>query len=108
MPPKSVPPKGPGSDEPFTYETSLTNEDDTPYVITVPSMAVMPKPNQFKFLRLQKADRTGVLATDYLLELGIGRELMDELERLPGDESLDFMTKWSEHSGVALGESRAS
>ena len=99
---------GAGSDEPFVYESSLTDADGTPYVITVPSLATLPKPNQFKLLRLQKQDRSGILATDYMLEMGIGRDLMDRLEDLPGDESAEFMTKWAEHSGVALGESRAS
>ena len=100
--------KGPGSDEDFVYESTLLDEDGKKITITVPSLAVMPKPNQFKLIRLQKADQSGILATDYLLENGIGRELMDLLEELPGDESNEFMEKWTEHSGLSLGESRAS
>jgi hypothetical protein len=100
--------KGPGSDEPFVFTSSLTDDEDNPVVFTVPSLAVIPKPNQFKLLRLQKSDPSGVLATDLMLEAGIGRDLMDQLEELPGDESDKFMKDWADHSGVSLGESKAS
>jgi hypothetical protein len=43
-----------------------------------------------------------------MLEAGIGRDLMDQLEELPGDESDKFMKDWADHSGVSLGESKAS
>ena len=97
-----------GSDEPFSFESSLLDDDGNRIVFTVPSLAVIPKPNQFKLIRLQKADPTGILATDYTLEVGIGREMMDQLEELPGEESDEFMEAWAKHSGVALGESKAS
>lgn len=103
-----TPKKGHGSDDDFEFTSSMTDDDGNPIVITVPSLAVTPKPNQFKLLRLQKKDASGVLATDYLLEIAIGREMMTELEDLPGDESTEFMTQWAEHSGVTLGESSAS
>ena len=105
MPPKknspAVPAKNAGSDDDFVFESTIGT-------ITVPSLATTPKPNQFKLLRLQKNDKTGVLATDYLLEIAIGREKMEELEGLEGDESTKFMEDWAEHSGVSLGESKAS
>ena len=97
----ALPAKSAGSDDDFVFESSIGT-------ITVPSLAVTPKPNQFKLLRLQKNDKTGVLATDYLLEIAIGREKMEELEELEGDESAKFMEDWAEHSGVSLGESKAS
>ena len=100
--------KGPGSDEDFVFESSLTDDDGQTIVFTVPSLAVVPKPNQFKLLRLQRTDPSGVLATDLMLELAIGRELMEQLEELPGDESDTFMKDWADHSGVSLGESKAS
>jgi hypothetical protein len=100
--------KGPGSDDDFVFKSTLLDDDNNPVVFTVPSLAVIPKPNQFKLLRLQKQDSSGVLATDLMLECGIGRDLMEQLEELPGDESNDFMTQWAEHSGVSLGESKAS
>jgi len=105
---KTVSKKGPGSDEDFVFTSSLLDDDDQPIVFTVPSLAVVPKPNQFKLMRLQKSDPSGVLATDYLMELAIGRELMEELEELPGDEGDTFMKEWGDHSGVTLGESKAS
>lgn len=100
--------KGPGSDDDFVFTSSLRDDANNPVVFTVPSLAVIPKPNQFKLLRLQKSDPSGVLATDLMLESGIGRDLMDQLEELPGDESNEFMTQWADHSGVSLGESKAS
>jgi len=105
---KPVSKKGPGSDEDFVFESSLTDDDGQPVVFTVPSLAVVPKPNQFKLLRMQKSDPSGVLATDLMLESAIGRELMEQLEELPGDESDKFMKDWADWSGVALGESKAS
>jgi hypothetical protein len=103
MPPKkqlsaATPAKDAGSDADFVFESSIGT-------ITVPSLATTPKPNQFKLLRLQKTDKTGVLATDYLLEIAIGREKMEEFEDLEGDESATFMEQWAEHSGVSLGGS---
>lgn len=100
--------KGSGSDEPFSFPSSLKDDDGEQITITVPSLAVMKRPNQFKLLRLQKQDHSGVDSTEYLLRHGLGDELMELLEELPGEESDEFMKQWTEHSGVSLGESRAS
>jgi hypothetical protein len=43
-----------------------------------------------------------------MLEAAIGRDMMEQLEELPGDESDKFMKDWADHSGVGLGDSRAS
>ena len=105
--------KGSGSDEPFTYESPTlkeTNDDgeEVPWSITVPSMSVMPRPNQYKLLRLQDEDPTGVRSTRFLFQNGIGKELLQKLEDLPGEEEEDFTRMWQEHSGITLGELKAS
>lgn len=105
---------GSGSDEDFVFETSLTEEVEdedgnvtvVPVVLTVPSMAKIT-PNSTKMTRLYKQDPSGLAAADHLLDLALG-DLREIVESLPGGEEQEFLKAWREHSGVGLGESRAS
>ena len=47
-------------------------------------------------------------ATFYLLELALSPENYAVLEDLPGDELETFLEEWQDHSGLTLGEYRAS
>lgn len=89
-----------GSDEPFVYTS--TDGD----VITVPSMAVAPRPSQTKVLRAS-ADKNQALVALLLLEAAAGDQ-MGAIDELPPAEQETFLLAWREHSGVGLGESRAS
>lgn len=99
--------KGSGSDEPFDWPSSLVDDDDQPIVITVPSLAVMPKPNQFELLDIQDT-RGPAAATNFILKNGLEPDLLALIRTLPGQESEDFMRAWVKWSGVSLGESRVS
>ena len=104
--------KGKGSDEPFTFVTTLLDDDDQPISITVPSLA-LTKPNGFKLHLLRKEDPSGFLVNDHLLRLSLGDgdeagDILEILAELSGEEAEQFQTQWREHSGVGLGESRAS
>jgi len=92
---------GPGSDEDFVFPSSVGE-------ITVRSLAVIPKPNQLKIVRLEKDDPSHMAATFYLLELALSPENYAILEDLPGDELETFLEEWQDHSGLTLGEYRAS
>lgn len=103
--------KGSGSDDPFTFTTSLVGDDDAPVVITVPSLSKV-EVNEFKLHLLRKKDPSGVLAQDYVLRLSVGDDQADDvlsvLAELPAHESNEFQAQWSAHSGVNPGESKAS
>lgn len=92
---------GPGSDEDFTFDSSAGE-------ITVRSLATIPKPNQLKLVRLEKDDPTHMASTFYLLQLALTPEGYESLEELPGDELEKFLAEWQDHSGLTLGEFRAS
>lgn len=98
--PKKSDDRGPGSDEDFVY---TTDAGDT---ITVPSMAVAPRPSQVQLLRAG-AQRNDALAALLLLEAAAG-DAIDDIDALPSAEQNAFMEAWRAHSGVGLGESRRS
>lgn len=101
--------KGPGSDEPFEWTCrTVTDEKDEPIVLSVPSVSKLPKPNRFKFLRLQDEDPSGVKATRYILTNGLGPDTMEVLENMTDGEDAEFTDEWEAHSGTTLGKFAAS
>jgi hypothetical protein len=118
----SAPKPGGGSDEPFTWESPTVKVEVegpkdkdgkrtttvVPWSVTIPSLTKLPRPNQMTMLRLQKADKSGVDATDYMLRNGLGDEVMERFEDLPGEEMDQLLEEWADHSGISLGEYRAS
>lgn len=102
-----------GSDEPFSFVTSLTrktDDGDEPIVITVPSLAKV-KINEYKLQLLR--EQSAVKAVGYSLRcsLGVGQEadeIMLLLAELDPDEAVRFTEEWQKHSGVSQGESKAS
>lgn len=103
--------KGSGSDDPFTFTTSLEDDDGKPITITVPSLSKV-EVNEFKLHLLRKEDPSGLLAQDYVIRLSVGDDQADDvlstLAELPPHESNEFQSQWTEHSGTSLGESKAS
>lgn len=102
-----------GSNEPFSFTTSLTRQTDAgdePVVITVPSLAKV-QINEYKLQLLR--EQSAVKAVGYSLRcsLGVGPEadeVMMLLADLPPDEATRFTEEWQQHSGVSQGESKAS
>ena len=108
MPAKKTPaPKrGPGSDEDFTYESSVGE-------ITVPSLSKAPAPNAWQMMEIESIDNPRVRnARESLLFLtlavGDDPETVNLVKKLDMVEFGDFLEAWGEHSGVSLGESKAS
>lgn len=99
--PAPEPADGPGSDAPFTF-TALSGE-----AITVPSLAVAPRPNQ---LRLTRAKARGAIdeVVTMVTEAACTPGQLDFLEQLENDDLERFYTEWGEWSGITSGESRAS
>lgn len=93
--------RGPGSDEDFTFET---NDGKT---IVVPSLAVAPRVKGVAMLRAQ-ADKNPALGTLLMLEAAAGPKAMKLIEDLSDEECMEFIEQWGDHSGVGLGESKAS
>ena len=97
--PKPAAATGPGSDDDFTMDTSVGE-------ITVPSLAVAPQPGP---IQLSEAVADGNQALAFLLMLRAATgDKYELIKSLPGDEQNDFLEAWAEHSGVRLGESKAS
>lgn len=101
-----------GSNEPFSFVTSLTRETDDgqePIVITVPSLATV-KLNEFKMQLLR--EKSPIAAAGYGLRCSLGdaksSEVLELLAELDPDEATRFSEEWREHSGVSQGESSAS
>jgi hypothetical protein len=96
----AAPAVGPGSDDPFTFKSSLGD-------ITVPSLSVAPKPNA---LAVAAAKRRGQMdeIVAMLTEAAASPEAWELLTTIPNEELEDFYTQWGRHSGITPGESRAS
>ena len=98
--PVPEPTVGHGSDEPFTFASSLGP-------ITLPSLATAPRPNP---MALKDAQVEG----DYLtvlwlvLKAAASPETWDVIKRLPGDEFERLSTDLGVHSGISVGELQAS
>lgn len=99
-PKKTAAKRGPGSDDDFTWESPAGT-------ITVPSLAVAPRVSGMKMLRAQ-ADKNPALGTLLMLEAAAGPKAMKVLEELSDEDLMEFIEAWGDHSGVGLGESRAS
>lgn len=93
-------PDGHGSDDPFTFQSSKGP-------ITVPSLAVAPRPNQ---LRLTRAKMRGAIdeVVTMVTEAACTSEQIDLLAGLENDELEDFYAQWGAWSGITSGESQAS
>lgn len=103
MPPARRTPKAPartGSDAPFVYITDAGDQ------ITVPSIAVAPRPSPIKLLRAQAANNQAAAAL-LVFESACG-DALEQIEALSDDEQNRFLAAWGEHSGTSLGESKPS
>lgn len=90
---------GPGSNEPFTYVT------DTGKSVTLTSLA---KP--FKTageLRTHRKD-SGLDLAYYVIERDSDPEQMAAVDEMSMEEFDRFSKLWTSHSGISLGESKAS
>lgn len=99
-----------GSNEPFTFTTSVIGDDGEPVVITVPSLAKV-KLNEYKLQLLREESPVKAIGYSIRCTLGTGEEanqLMLLLAELDPDESTRFTEEWQAHSGVSQGESKAS
>lgn len=93
---------GPGSDEPFTYES-------TSGTIVVPSLSKMPKPKGLAMLRIQAEKDPVVREAMMILTMlqnaaGEGTAALRTIGQLDYEELGEFMSQWAEHSGVGAGE----
>lgn len=101
---------GKGSDEPFSFPTSIAGEDGEPVVITVPSLAKV-KLNEYKLQLLREESAVKAVGYSIRCSLGTGPEadrVMHLLAELDPDEAIRFTEEWQAHSGVSRGESKAS
>jgi len=87
---------GPGSDEPFTYETPHGT-------LTVPSLSKMPMGLIRKTRKLPAAEQMFTI-----LESIVPPEAMEIVDQMTAVEFADFQDAWQQHSGVDAGESPAS
>lgn len=100
---KAVAKRGPGSDEDFVFDSSVGE-------IVVQSLAKAPKPNAWEMLELEIETNERIRnakANMMMIKLASG-DAFDLVKQLDVEEMGEFITAWGEHSGVGLGESRAS
>jgi hypothetical protein len=93
---QSVPEPGPGSDEDFTFESSVGP-------ITVPSMSMIP----FGVMRKARKE-PGAEQTYAVIEAIASPEALALIDQLPAREIAAFSEAWAAHSGASVGESAAS
>lgn len=104
---KALPAKrGPGSDDDFTYESSFGE-------ITVPSLSKAKAPNAWQMMEIEAISDPRVRnARESLLFLtlavGDDPDSIELVKKLDMVEFGEFLQEWGEHSGVSLGESKAS
>src|SRR5690348_13148024 len=100
----SAAPKPTGSDEDFVFESSEGT-------ITVPSLAVAPQPPPVIVTEIvdEYEDRRASVKLNLLfLRTACGDEMYAKVRLLQASELSEFTEKWQEHSGISLGEFRAS
>lgn len=100
----SAAPKPVGSDEDFEFESSEG-------LIVVPSLAVAPQPPPVVVTEIvdEYEDRRASVKLNLLfLRTACGDEMYAKVRLLRAAELADFTAKWQEHSGISLGEFRAS
>jgi hypothetical protein len=103
-PKKLSAPKPVGSDEDFEFESSEG-------VITVPSLSVAKQPAPIVVTEIVSEfddQRSNAKLNLLFLRTAAGDEAYAVIRLLPAGELKDFTEKWQEHSGVTLGEFRAS
>jgi hypothetical protein len=98
-------PVGHGSDDPFTFTWDDGTKDGG--AITVPSLAVAPRPNQLKLTRAKMRGAIDEVVT-MVTEAACTPEQLDTLSELSSDELERFYAEWGAWSGITSGESRAS
>lgn len=91
---------GPGSDAPFTFESSRGE-------VTVASLVAEPHPNPLAMMDAQERGAQAELVM-LLTRTKASADGFRILKALPADELERFYTAWGAHSGVTPGESRAS
>lgn len=108
MPPKSkaAAKRGPGSDDDFTYDSSVGE-------ITVPSLSKAKAPNAWQMMEIESIENPRVRnARESMLfvQLAVGDdpEVQALVKQLDIVEFGEFLEAWGEHSGVQLGEYKAS
>jgi hypothetical protein len=92
----AAPEPGPGSDEDFTFESSVG-------AITVPSMAMVP----FGVMRKARKE-SGMEQTFAVIEAIASPEALELIDQLGAREIAAFNEAWAAHSGASMGESSAS
>lgn len=97
---------GPGSDEDFTFPSSLGE-------ITVPSLSKAKTPNAWQMMEIEAIENTRVKnARESLLflTLAIGDDpkTVAIVKQFDMVEMGEFLEAWGKHSGVSLGEFKAS
>lgn len=104
MPPKKTVAKtGPGSDDDFTFPSSVGD-------ITVPSLAKAKAPNAWAMMELEAIEDKrvkGARESMLFVQLAAGDDPVSlaRIKQLDMVEFGDFMEKWGSHSGVELGNS---
>jgi len=106
MPPKSkavAQKRGPGSDEDFTFDSSVGE-------ITVPSLSKAKPPNAWQIMEIESIENPRVRnARESMLfvELSVGDnpDALALVKQLDTVEFGEFLDAWGEHSGVSLGNS---
>lgn len=98
--------RGPGSDEDFEYESSVGT-------IIVPSLSKAKPPNAWQIMEIESIENPRVRnARESMLfvELSVGDnpDALALVKQLDTVEFGEFLEAWGDHSGVTLGESRAS
>jgi hypothetical protein len=98
--------RGPGSDDDFVYESSVGE-------ITVPSLSKAKAPNAWQIMEIESIENQRVKnARESLLfvQLAAGDDpdSLALIKQLDIVEFGEFLEAWGEHSGVQLGEYKAS
>lgn len=108
---KQLAAKGPGSDEPFTFTTTQTDGDGNPITITVPSCSVAPQPPPLVINEIVdefEDQRAQAKVQRLLLQTAVGDEAYAVIRQFGSQELKTFNDEWQKHSGVGLGEYKAS
>lgn len=94
------PPVGPGSDEMFTFASSLGE-------VVAHSLNAGPVPNPLAFTAAREANDPSRIML-LLTRAKTSPEVFARLCSLPADELARFYEAWGAHSGITVGESPAS
>jgi hypothetical protein len=99
-----APKRGPGSDDDFVFESSAGE-------ITVPSLTVADQPPPIVVTEIVdefEESRAAAKLNLLFLRTACGDDAYAVVRLLPASELKTFTEKWQDHSGISLGEFRAS